>query len=119
MRSACAGAQASSAATAPVMRLAMDARMSRSSVREGGGVEETTQPAHRVGTGDRAATAVEDAGIAHPVRGDAVVGTDIGHAHDSLKLDQLVALVQAHLLLAGHADGAVAQVLDHGHGDAA
>src|SRR5690606_37622366 len=90
-----------------------------SSVREGSGVEEPAEPAHRVGSRQRAPAAIGDLGIADAVGSDAVVGSDIGHPHDSLNLDQLVALVEAHLLLAADQQVAVAQVAHHGHGDLA
>src|SRR3546814_21082819 len=77
---------------------------------EGGGIEEPAKPAHRVGTCQRAATAIDDLRVADAVGSDAVVGTDIGHAHDSLNLHQLVALVQAHSLLAADQQVAVAEV---------
>src|SRR5690606_3250987 len=125
IRSARAGAgsaaiaMASRPATAARVRLAMLVAMSRPSVRIRGGIEEPPQPPHRVGTRQGAAAAVDDRRLRHAIGGDAVVGPDIGHPHQALNLDQLVALVQAQALLAGHPQVAVAQVLDHGHGDVA
>src|SRR5690606_41918382 len=87
------------------------------SVRECGGGEEAARPAHGVRTRQGAAPAIDDRRLADAVGGDAVVGTDIGHPHQALNLDQLVALVQAHALLAGHPQVAVAQLLDHADGD--
>src|SRR5690606_25787680 len=117
MRSAWAGgvARASKASTSSVL----SSRMVVASVREGGGVEEPAEPAHRIGTRQRAAAAVGDLGVADAVGGDAVVGSDIGGAHDALNLDQLVALVQAHLLAAADQQVAVAQLADHLDGDLA
>src|SRR3546814_16991042 len=94
-------------------------RLSGFLIGEGGGIEEPSKPAHRVGTCQRAATAIDDLRVADAVGSDAVVGTDIGHAHDSLNLHQLVALVQAHALLAADQQVAVAAVAGDDDGDLA
>src|SRR5690606_20423720 len=106
-------------ATFPHHLIKSNRNMAWPSVRECSGIEEPAEPAHRVGTRQRAATPVEDLGLANAIGADPVVGSDIGRPHQPLNLHQLVALVQAHALLAGHAQVAVAQVLDHADGDVA
>src|SRR5690606_21789128 len=125
MRSwACNGAAASSstASAAAATRRDTDGRVADMAVASVGiqpRVEEPAQPAHRVGLGDGAAAAVDDAGVGHPAGGHGVVGGDVRRPHDALHLDQLVALVEAQVLAALDHQVAIGQALDDGHGDAA
>src|SRR5690554_5848815 len=93
--------------------------MMRSASERQQGEEEALQPAHARGLVDETAALVLDARIGdlrrlHGVRGRDVVGID--HAGEA---DELVSLIDRHLLLARHQQVAVGENVDDGDRDGA